>query len=110
MIRNNKKKLSPIHPGQILKNQFLIPKQISQTELAHSINVSLRRVNDICQEKRAITPDTALRLALYFNLGNDGVEFWLNLQQRYEKECWKDYLETQEKAIIKEVHPISCRL
>lgn len=101
------KKLSPIHPGKILKDHFLIPRQISQAELARSIKVSLRRINDICQGKRGITPDTALRLALYFDLEKEGVEFWLNLQQRYEKECWKDYLETKQKEIIREVHPYS---
>jgi addiction module HigA family antidote len=64
-----------IHPGEILKEELLIPRGISQAELARSINVSARRVNDICQGKRGITPDTALRLSLYFNLGNEGVEF-----------------------------------
>jgi antitoxin HigA-1 len=65
----------PTHPGEVLKEELLIPRSISQAELARSINVSVRRVNDICQGKRGITPDTALRLALYFNLGNEGVEF-----------------------------------
>jgi addiction module HigA family antidote len=64
-----------IHPGEILKEELLTPRGISQAELARSINVSVRRVNDICQGKRSITPDTALRLALYFNLGSEGVEF-----------------------------------
>ncbi|CAI2162645.1 6802_t:CDS:2 [Funneliformis geosporum] len=62
-----------IHPGEILKKELLTPQGISQAELARSINVSVRRVNDICQGKRGITPDTALRLALYFNLGNEGL-------------------------------------
>ena len=64
-----------IHPGEILKAELLIPRGISQAELARNINVSVRRVNDICQGKRGITPDTAFRLALYFNLGKEGIEF-----------------------------------
>jgi len=63
------------HPGEVLKFELLTPRGISQAELARSINVSVRRVNDICQGKRGITPDTALRLALYFNLGKEGVDF-----------------------------------
>jgi antitoxin HigA-1 len=69
------KKLPPIHPGTILKNHFLEPRNISQAELARNINISTKRVNEICQGKRGITPDTALRLALGFNLGQEGIEF-----------------------------------
>jgi len=101
------KKLLPIHPGAILRKHFLEPKNVSQAELSRSINVSTKRINEICQEKRGITPDTAYRLSLYFDLGNDGVEFWINLQQRYEKECWQDYLETQKKQIKREVQPLA---
>jgi len=71
----NSKKLPPIHPGNILKNQFLEPKNISQAQLARSIKVSTKRISEICQGKRGITPDTACRLALYFNLGTEGMEF-----------------------------------
>lgn len=71
----NKKKLAPIHPGEILKEEFLTPRQISQSQLARDINVSLKRVNEICQGKRGITLDTAYRLGLYFNLGEGGTEF-----------------------------------
>ena len=81
------KKLAPIHPGEILREEFLVPLKLSQAELARGINVSARRINDICQEKRSITPDTAYRLGIYFNMGVNGMEFWLNLQQKYEKEC-----------------------
>ena len=69
------KKLPPIHPGTILRNQFLEPQNVSQAELARSIKVSTKRINEICQGKRGITPDTAYRLALYFDLGKDGTEF-----------------------------------
>ncbi|CAJ0876387.1 9994_t:CDS:2 [Entrophospora sp. SA101] len=99
----NSKKLPPIHPGTILKNQFLAPKNLTQAELARSISVSTKRINEICQGKRGITPDTACRLAFYFNLGQEGLEFWINLQQHYEKECWQDFLKTQTKKIREEV-------
>ena len=99
-------KLNCIHPGTILKEEILDPRGISQAELARRINISTKRINEICQGRRGITPDTALRLALGFNLGEEGIEFWMNLQQRYERECWKDYLIQQEKIIIREVQPL----
>jgi antitoxin HigA-1 len=104
----NSKKLPPIHPGTILKNQFLEPKSLTQAELARSINVSTKRINEICQGRRGITPDTACRLAFYFNLGKEGMEFWINLQQHYERECWKDYLKSQTKKIREEVKSLRC--
>jgi len=64
-----------IHPGEILKEELLIPRGITQSQLAKGINVSLKRINEICLGKRGITPDTAYRLALYFNLSEEGVEF-----------------------------------
>jgi addiction module HigA family antidote len=63
------------HPGEILLEELLIPQGITRAKLAKDINVSTRRINDICLGKRSITPDTALRLAIYFNLGQDGVNF-----------------------------------
>ena len=71
----NNQKLRIIHPGEILKEELLIPRRIGQAELARDISVSARRINDICQGKRGINPDTVLRLALYFNLGEAGIEF-----------------------------------
>ena len=82
------KKSRAIHPGETLKEEFLVPRKISQSELARGIGVPLKRVNEICQGKRSITPNTALRLALYFNLGLlEGTDFWINLQHKYEKRC-----------------------
>ena len=80
------KKLPPIHPGIILKEEILDPRGISQAELARRIKVSTKRVNEICQGKRGITPDTALRLSICLNLGLEGIEFWMNLQYNYEKQ------------------------
>ena len=81
--------LPPIHPGEILKEEFLQPMGISQHRLAKEISVSPRRINQIVQGKRAITPDTALRLSRYFGMSE---RFWLNLQTRYDLEVTKDRL------------------
>jgi antitoxin HigA-1 len=62
------RKIEPIHPGEILLEEFLLPMEITQYRLAKDINVSARRINEIILGKRAITADTALRLSLYFNL------------------------------------------
>jgi addiction module HigA family antidote len=91
-------KLPPIHPGEILLEEFLEPMGISQYRLAKDISVPPRRINEIVLGKRAITPDTALRLSLYFGLSE---RFWLNLQIRYDIEMEKDRLQNRLKN---EVH------
>jgi addiction module HigA family antidote len=91
-------KLPPIHPGEILLEEFLEPMGISQYRLANDISVPLRRINEIVLGKRAITPDTALRLSLFFGLSE---RFWINLQTRYDIEMEKDRLEDR---LAKEVH------
>ena len=83
-------KLPPIHPGEILLKEFLEPMEISQYRLAKDISVPPRRINEIVLGKRAITPDTALRLSLYFGLSE---RFWINLQTRYDIEVEKDKLQ-----------------
>src|SRR5512141_906624 len=94
-------KLPPIHPGEILLEEFLEPMGISQYKLAKDINVPPRRINEIVLGKRAITPDTALRLSLYFGLSE---RFWINLQTRYDLEVEKDRLQDR---LDKEVHVYS---
>ncbi|HLY22410.1 MAG TPA: HigA family addiction module antitoxin [bacterium] len=84
-----KPKLPPIHPGEILNEEFLKPLKISQYRLAKDINVPPRRINEIVHGTRAITADTALRLARYFGTSE---RFWLNLQARYDVEIEKDKL------------------
>ncbi len=84
-----KKRLPPIHPGEILMEEFLKPMDISQYRLAKDINVPARRINEIVHGKRAITPDTALRLSRYFEMSE---RFWINLQARYDLEVEKDKL------------------
>jgi addiction module HigA family antidote len=94
----SKNKLAPIHPGEILMEEFLKPMEISQYRLAKDINVPARRINEIVQGKRSITPDTALRLSRYFGLSE---RFWINLQARYDLEAEKDKLKDR---LNKEVH------
>jgi addiction module HigA family antidote len=91
-------KYPPIHPGEILLEEFLEPMGISQYRLARDISVPPRRINEIVLGKRAITPDTALRLSLFFGLSE---RFWMNLQTRYDIEVEKDRLEGR---LAKEVH------
>ena len=94
------KKLPPIHPGTILNKEFLIPRKISQTKLATSIKVPMKSVKDICQAKKPIDAEMALRLGTYFGVS---AELWLGLQQDYERECLEDILETNGKSIKKEI-------
>lgn len=94
----SKTKLAPIHPGEILMEEFLKPMEISQYRLAKDISVPARRINEIVQGKRSITPDTALRLSKYFGLSE---RFWVNLQARYELETEKDKLKDR---LNREVH------
>jgi addiction module HigA family antidote len=76
-----KNKMRPIHPGEILREEFLVPLGMSANALAIALRVPAPRVNDVVLERRAITPDTALRLAQYF--GGDA-ESWMNLQITYD--------------------------
>jgi len=82
-------KMAPIHPGEILLEEFLQPLNLSQYRLSKDISVPPRRINEIVHGKRAITADTALRLARYFETTD---RFWINLQTRYDLEIEKDRL------------------
>lgn len=92
-----KSKLPPIHPGEILLEEFLKPLHISQYRLAKDINVPPRRINEIVHGKRAVTPDTALRLSRYFGLSE---RFWINLQSRYDLEKAKDQVAEKIQAEV----------
>lgn len=96
-----RKKLLPIHPGEILLEEFLKPMGISQYRLSKDISVPPRRINEIVHGKRSITAGTALRLARYFGTSE---RFWMNLQSRYDLEVEKDKL---GQRLIDEVHPIA---
>lgn len=94
-------KLAPIHPGELLLEEFLEPMGISQYRLAKSLQVPPRRINEIIQGKRRISADTALRLARFFGLSE---RFWLNLQVRYDLEVEKDRLGDR---LVTEVQPLT---
>ena len=98
------KKIDPIHPGEILLEEFLKPMDISQYRLAQDINVPPRRINEIVLGKRAITADTALRLSEYFGLSE---KFWLNLQMRYNLEVEKDKLKGRLKREVRKLEKAS---
>jgi len=92
------KKMPPIHPGQILLEEFLQPMGISQYRISKDISVPARRINEIVHGKRSVTADTALRLGKYFSMT---AQFWLNLQSRYDLEVAEDALKNR---LNKEVH------
>lgn len=94
------KKLPAIHPGEILREEFLEPMGISQYRLAKDISVPPRRINEIVHGKRSITADTALRLGRFFGMS---AQFWLNLQTRYDLEVTEDLLEGR---LAEEVHAL----
>jgi len=81
--------LKPIHPGEILMEEFLKPLKISQYRLAKDINVPARRINEIVHEERAVSADTALRLGRYFSVSP---QFWLNLQAHFDLAIQEDHL------------------
>ncbi len=85
----SRRKVPPIHPGEILHEEFLNPLGISQYRLAKETSVPPRRINQIVRGTRAISADTALRLARYFGTSE---RFWLNLQARYDLEVAKDHM------------------
>ena len=97
------KTLKPIHPGEILREEFMKPMGLTQYRLAKDISVPPRRINEIFHEKRAITADTALRLGRYFE---NSARFWMNLQSRYELESAKAVLKDR---LDKEVTPQGSR-
>lgn len=89
--------LDPIHPGEILLEEFLKPMNISQKRLAQDLNVTTEKIKKIIHEKQGITADIALRLSRYFGMSE---RFWMNLQTRYDIEVEKDRLkESLEKEV-----------
>lgn len=91
------KNIPPVHPGEILMEEFLKPMELSQNRLAQDIGVSPRRINEVVHGKRRVTAETALRLARYFNMSP---QFWLGLQMDYDLDTEEDRL---EERIEKEV-------
>ena len=100
-------KMRPIHPGEILMEEFLKPMELSQNQLANDIGVPPRRINEIVHGKRRITADTALRLAHYFKMSP---QFWLGLQMDYDLDIEEDKLSKRlekEVSIYKRVHELT---
>jgi len=91
-------KMRPIHPGEILREEFLVPMGMTAHALALELKVPAPRINDIVRERRAITPDTALRLARYFGTTP---QFWMNLQTSYDLKITE---RATGSAIVRQVH------
>jgi len=98
------RKLDPIHPGEILLEEFLKPMGISQYRLAKDISVPPRRINEIVHGKRRVSADTALRLERFFGLSEG---FWLRLQAHYDLEVEKDRLEERLEKEVRVYSPLS---
>ena len=92
------KKLKPIHPGEVLLEEFLKPMNLSQNRVALAIGVSPRRINEIVLGKRSLSADTALRLGRYFAMAP---QFWLGLQMDYDLDVAADSLESRLKKEVK---------
>ena len=92
MSRKPKKRLAPIHPGEVLQTEFLEPLEMTQYRLAKSLSVPARRINEIVHGTRAISADTALRLGRFFGTSE---LFWLNLQAAYDLDVERDRLGTR---------------
>jgi addiction module HigA family antidote len=95
------KKLAPIHPGEILREEFMLPRGLSQNALARALNVPPRRINEIVMEKRSITADTALQLARFFGTS---AETWAGLQADYDLRLARY---EREKQIERDVEPLA---
>lgn len=92
------KKMTPVHPGEVLAEEFMNPMEISQYRLAKDISVAPRRINEIVHGKRAVSADTALRLGRYFGISP---QFWLNLQSHYDLAMAEDRIGSR---LLAEVH------
>jgi addiction module HigA family antidote len=97
----SEEKIPPVHPGEVLLEDFLKPLGISQYRLAKEMKVYPRKINEIVHGKRAVTADTALRLSRYFGTS---AELWMNLQALYDLEKTRDEIETQ---VEKEITPLA---
>jgi antitoxin HigA-1 len=94
------KKLKPVHPGEILREEFMVPLRLSMNKMAMDLRVPVTRIADIVNERRGITADTALRFARYFK---NTPTFWMNLQTRYELEIAEDEIAAK---VERDVRPL----
>ena len=100
------KKLKPVHPGEILKEEFMAPLGLSMNKMAMDLRVPVTRIADIVNERRGITADTALRFARYFN---NRPAFWMNLQTRYDLEVAEDELADKVERDVQPLEVVSGR-
>ena len=94
------RKLKPVHPGEILKEEFMVPLGLSMNKMAMDLRVPVTRIADIVNQRRGITADTALRFARYFK---NTAAFWMNLQTRYDLEVAEDEL---AEKVERDVQPL----
>jgi addiction module HigA family antidote len=95
------RKIPPVHPGEILHEEFLKPLGISQNQLGKDLGVSPRRINEIVHARRSVTADTALRLARYFGTS---ASFWLGLQMDYDLDVAQDILAARIKKEVRQLN------
>ena len=100
------KKIKPVHPGEILREEFIVPLGLSMNRVAIDLRVSVTRIADIVNEKRAITADTALRFARYFN---NSPTFWMNLQTRYDLEVAADEIADKVERDVRPLEAVPTR-
>src|SRR5690349_23443520 len=100
------KKLKPVHPGEILREEFLLPLGLSMNRVAMDLRVPVTRIADIIHERRGITADTALRFARYFN---NTPAFWMNLQTRYDLEVAEDEIAAQVARDVQPLETVTAR-
>lgn len=98
------KKLKPVHPGEILKEEFMVPLGLSMNKMAMDLRVPVTRIADIVNERRGITADTALRFARYFK---NTAAFWMNLQTRYDLEVAEDELAGKVERDVQPLEVVS---
>jgi addiction module HigA family antidote len=100
----NKNKIPPLHPGNVLQEEFMKPLKLSQNQLARELSVTPRRINEIVNEKRSITADTAIRLSLYFA---NTPQFWMGLQMDYDLDSAQDKLLNKLKSEVNTTHAMA---
>ena len=100
------KKIKPVHPGEILREEFMVPLGLSMNRVAIDLRVSVTRIADIVNEKRAITADTALRFARYFS---NSPTFWMNLQTRYDREVAGDEIADKVERDVRPLEAVPAR-
>ena len=100
------KRLKPVHPGEILREEFMVPLGLSMNRMAMDLRVPVTRIADIVNERRAITADTALRFGRYFK---NSPTFWMNLQTRYDLEVAEDEIAEKVERDVRPLETTSAR-